>query len=318
MAVKFDDRIALKHDDFLVFDKENVIKYLNENKHLLSGFSLEEKSNNKMVYGYNLLGNPVKVGYFNGKIQRIIIKTINYSKKRMKITLSYDGSNYHGFQIQTGKKTIQGELSKLISEVNNQEILVQGASRTDKGVHAHKQIVHFDDFSDLGTDEWKRFLNHRLPEDIYIKSIELMHPLFHSRYDVVQKEYVYKIKLGDFNPFLVRYTWHQEYLDFVRLDDQLKKIIGTHDFTSFSKGAKGDRHRIIYDSGYKMDDEILEIHIIGNGFLRYMIRLIVNHCINYATKKTDKDILDIINEKSRKSTKDMAPSSGLYLHDISY
>jgi tRNA pseudouridine38-40 synthase len=311
-----DERVALKHDDHLVFNRDNVIDYLNQNQYLLLGFVIEEQAMNTMIYGYNHLGNPLKIGYFEGKIQRIIVKTKNYSSKRVKLTISYDGSNYHGFQIQNNKKTIQGELSKLVSEVNNHDVLVQGASRTDKGVHAHKQIVHFDDASNLSPEDWKRFLNHRLNKDIYVKSVELVHPLFHSRYDVEKKEYVYKIKLGDYDPFLLRYTWHQEYIDFVRLDDQLKKIIGKHDFKSFSKGAKDDTFRIIYDSGYKMDDEILEIHIIGNGFLRYMVRLLVSHCINYATKKTNKDILDIIKEKSRVSTKEMAPASGLYLHNI--
>ncbi|MDY0139408.1 MAG: hypothetical protein RBR50_06905, partial [Candidatus Izemoplasmatales bacterium] len=73
-----------------------------------------------------------------------------------------------------------------------------------------------------------------------------------------------------------------------------------------------------YDAGYRIDNEILEIYISGNGFLRYMIRLIVNHVVNFATKKTDLDILDIIKEKSRKNTRDLAPANGLYLNKIIY
>ena len=151
-----------------------------------------------------------------------------------------------------------------------------------------------------------------------IMNIEIVHPLFHSRYDVYEKEYLYKIKLGDYDPFLLNYAWNIEYLDFLRLNDQLKKIIGTNDFTSFAKGIKGDNIRTIYQSGYKLDDDILEIYISGNGFLRYMVRLIIAHVVNYATKKTDMDILCILDEKSRKNTKELAPAGGLYLNKIIY
>jgi len=318
MLDNLDPSVALKIDDLILLNIKDVKNYLESNVYLIKDIKFTNHATYHMDYGYNQFNNPVKIAYNNGKIQRIVIKTKNYPLKRLKLTLSYDGSNYHGFQIQDKEKTIQGELSKLISEVNNQEILVQGSSRTDAGVHAINQVVHFDDLSSLTTDEWLKFLNHRLPKDIFIKDVELVHPMFHSRYDVCEKEYLYQIKLGDFNPFLLKYTWQIEYLDFIRLDNQLKEIIGTFDFSSFAKGIKGDNVRTIYDAGYKLDDDILKIYIRGNGFLRYMVRLIINHVINFATKKTDIDILDIIKEKSRTHTKDLAPASGLYLNKINY
>lgn len=318
MINNLDEFVALKVDDLIIFNQEKVKNYLEDHPQLLDNFQKTHHLSYHMDYGYNSSNNPVKIAYKEGKVQRIIIKTKDYSQKRLKISLSYDGTNYHGFQIQKNESTIQGELSRLISEVNNREILVQGASRTDAGVHAITQVIHFDDHTNLSESEWLKFLNHQLPKDIFIKSVELMHPLFHSRYDVYEKEYLYQIKLGDFDPFLLNYAWHQEYLDFIRLDDQLKKIIGTHDFSSFAKSDKGDNIRTIYDAGYKMDDEILKIYISGNGFLRYMVRLIVNHVINYAISKTDKDILEIIKNHSRKDTKDLSPAAGLYLNKIIY
>ena len=318
MLDNLDLSVALKVDDLIILNLEEVKKYLELNSSIIEKIKLTDHATYHMDYGYNQFNNPVKIAYHEGKIQRIIIKTKDYSLKRLKLTVSYDGSNYHGFQIQEKEKTIQGELSKLISEVNNKEILVQGSSRTDAGVHAINQVIHFDDSSNLSPDEWLKFLNHRLPKDIFVKDIEITHPLFHSRYDVFEKEYLYQIKLGDFNPFLLRYTWEVEYLDFIRLDDQLKKIIGTFDFSSFAKGLKGDNVRTIYDAGYKLDDDILKIYIRGNGFLRYMVRLIINHVINFAIRKTDIDILDIIKEKSRTHTKDLAPAAGLYLNKINY
>jgi tRNA pseudouridine38-40 synthase len=318
MFENLNQNVALKVDDLVILNKDAVAVYLEENKELFEDITFTDHFNFHMKYGYNKYQNPIKIAFIGDEIQRIIIKTKAYSKKRVRVDLMYDGSAYHGFQIQANDKTIQGELSKLISEVNNKEILVQGASRTDALVHAKMQVIHFDDESILSIDEWLRFLNSRLPKDILVTNIEVMHPLFHSRYDVYAKEYVYKIKLGDYDPFLLNYAWNVEYLDFVRLNDQIKKIIGTHDFTSFAKGIKGDNLRTIYHSGYKLDDDILEVHIIGNGFLRYMVRLIIAHAVNYATKKTDIDILEILSEKSRKHTKTLAPAEGLYLNKITY
>lgn len=318
MLDKLDKNVALKVDDLIVLDYSNVQNYLSQNPELIKDIRFTDHHDYHFDYGYNQKNQPVKIGYKDDLIQRIIIKTKDYPKKRLKLTISYDGTSYYGFQIQGDNKTIQGEISKLVSEVNNHFVLVQGASRTDSGVHAIEQVLHFDDKSSMTENEWLRFLNHRLPKDIFVKSIEKMHPLFHSRYDVYEKIYQYKIKLGDFNPFVINYSWHIEYLDFIRLDDQLKKIIGSHDFTSFAKTSKGDSTRVIYDAGYKIEDETLKIYIRGNGFLRYMVRLIINHVVKYATKKTDIDILDIIKERSRIHTKEMAPASGLYLYKINY
>lgn len=318
MFDKLNQNVALKIDDTVILNKQHVEAYIVKNPQLFEDIIFTEHLNYHMNYGYNKLNNPVKIGYLGDEIQRIIIKTNDYPKKRLKVNLIYDGSSYHGFQIQSNTVTIQGVLSKLISEVNNKEVLVQGASRTDAEVHAKMQVIHFDDESSLTNEEWLRFLNNRLPKSIWVTKVESVHPLFHSRYDVYEKEYLYKIKLGDYDPFLLNYAWNIDYLDFVKLNDQLKKIIGTHDFTSFAKGIKGDNIRMIYQSGYKLDDDILEIYISGNGFLRYMVRLIIAHVIRYATNKTDLDILEILNEKSRKNTKELAPAGGLYLNKIIY
>ncbi|MDD3712477.1 MAG: tRNA pseudouridine(38-40) synthase TruA [Candidatus Izemoplasmatales bacterium] len=318
MLERLHPSVALKVDDVIILDHDEVIKYLSTNPTLIEGVNFTDHRFFHMDYGYNSLNNPIKISYKDDLIQRIIIKTKNYSEKRLKLVISYDGSNYHGWQIQDKLPTIQGILSEKISEVNNKPILIQGASRTDAKVHANQQVVHFDDESNLTEAEWLRYLNHQLPEDILVESVEKMHPLFHSRYDVYEKEYLYQIKLGDKSPFLINYSWNQEYLDFIKLDDQLKKIVGTYDFTSFAKGNKGDNVRTIYRAGYKIHDDMLKIYISGNGFLRYMVRLIIMHVIKYATNKTDVDILNIIREKSRIHTKEIAPAQGLYLNKIIY
>ncbi len=312
------DNVALKVDDFILFDKPNVKKYLKENPDKFENIVFDENPDYHFSYGYNQYKQPIKFGYDQGYIQRIILKTKDIPKKRFKLVIRYDGSDYHGFQVQAKQKTIQGIVTDLISEVNNQEVLVQGASRTDSGVHANMQVMHFDSEADLNADRWKSFLRHRLPADIYLQSIEEVHPLFHCRYDVYSKEYLYKINIGEPNPFLVKYQWHIKNIDLRLLEDQLNKLVGSHDFTSFCKTKSSDNIRKIYHTSFQVSGDTLEISISGNGFLRYMVRIIINHVVLYATNRTDLDVLDIIKEKSRKHTKDLAPAEGLYLNKIIY
>jgi len=318
MFEQLDKHVGLKVDDLVVLDEKKVREYLNNHQELFQEIDFTDHFSYQIKYGYTSLGHPIKIDEEDGIIKRIVLKTKNYPKNRVKLDISYDGTFYRGFQTQDNERTIQGELSKLVSQVLAKPVLVQGASRTDAGVHATQQIVHFDNSKDLDEDAWLRFLNHQLDDDILVKKIEKTHPLFHSRYDCKAKEYYYQIKLGQKDPLLKNYAWHVEYLDFIRLNEQLKKIIGTHDFTSFSKGATDKPCRTIYDAGYKLDDDILKIYLKGNGFLRYMVRLIIAHVINYATKKTEIDIIEIINSKSREFTKELAPASGLYLSKITY
>ena len=152
-----------------------------------------------MIYGYNSFGNPFKLGFDDYHIQRIVIITESINYERFKVSLAYDGHDYFGFQIQKNQRTIQGELSKIISKVNSYDTLVQGASRTDAGVHANSMVIHFDTDKKLDSKKWLDVLNHQLPKDILIKSVEKAHPLFHSRYDVFKKRYIYKIKLFPFS-----------------------------------------------------------------------------------------------------------------------
>lgn len=310
--------VALKVDELIFLNKPDVDDYLEKFNSQFTDITLENYQDYKMDYGYNKLGNPIKIGYEDHLIQRIILKTNYIPKKRFKVVVSYDGSAYHGFQIQAKLITIQGVISKLVSEVNNFDTLVQGASRTDAGVHANMQVLHFDSDTDLNADRWLTFLRHRLPKDIYVKSLEQIHPLFHCRYDVYSKEYLYKINTGELNPFLTRYQWNVQNIDLRLLEDQLNKLVGTHDFTSFSKSKSKDNIRKIYGVGIHNENNLLEISIQGNGFLRYMVRIIINHLILYATGKTHIDIIDIIKEKNRKHTKDLAPAEGLYLNKIIY
>ncbi len=190
-----DKSIGLKFNTQIILGREEVITFLEEHKIYFAELDVSPIEDSKMIYGYNKLGNPVKLGFDGQAIQRIVLVTKTLKTIRYKAVCTYDGHRYNGFQIQKNHNTIQGELTKIISSVNGKDTLVQGASRTDTGVHALNYVFHFDSDKSLSESRWLELLNYQLPNDIHIKSICKTHPLFHSRYDVHMKRYIYKIKL---------------------------------------------------------------------------------------------------------------------------
>ncbi len=311
------DNVAIKFNDEVHFGKDSVKKFIKNNGDMFLNFDLKPIDDSHMLYGYNSLDYPVKMGFKDGKIQRIII-TSPKEYLRYLITLSYDGRDFSGFQIQNKEKTIQGELSKIVSQINNKETLVQGASRTDAGVHAINQKAHFDTDRDLDLEKWIEIFNHQLDKHIYVKNITKVHPLFHARYDVYRKRYIYKLRINDYDPMKCDYSWFVEEVDITKLKQCMNELVGTYDFTSFSKGENEESVRTIYktDIVEKRNEIILVFE--GNGFLRHMIRLIVNYIIDFSKGKINIPIKEIIRERSREHTKHMAPASGLYLEKIFY
>ena len=310
--------VGLKYNDSVILGKEEVTKFIKKHPAKFNELYLNAIDNSQMLYGYNSEQNPIKIGYKNDLIQRIIIvaKPIKYT--RYKAIISYDGHLYNGFQIQKNHKTIQGELSKVVSNINDYETLVQGASRTDTGVHAYHYVIHFDSIRGISSDRWVQLLNYHLPSDILVKEVTQTHPLFHSRYDVYKKRYLYKIRLNDLNPFRTNYEWDCKNLDLEILKNNLEQLVGEHDFTSFCKGEPKDTIRIIYKAEFQETEDGINLIFEGNGFLRYMIRIIVYTLYLQSTNKLTLSITDILKEKSRNHTKDLAPASGLYLDKIFY
>lgn len=310
--------VGLKFDNQVILGIEEVTDFIESNQSCFEEMDLKPLQGSHMLYGYNSLGYAVKIGYQDSHIQRIIISSKAPKYKRMKAIIAYDGFQYNGFQIQDKQKTIQGELSEIISSVNNEKTNVHGASRTDTGVHANYYVCHFDSKRKFSEDTWKELLNHRLPNDIFVKSMEETHPLFHSRYDVFMKRYVYRIRIGDRNPLKIKYEWAIKDLDINLIQQNLDMLMGTHDFSSFCKGHPDDTVRTIYRAEMVRNGDEIELIFEGNGFLRHMIRIIVYAVVQIATRKHQLSIADIMNEKNRNHTKHMAPACGLYLDYIEY
>ncbi len=239
---------------------------------------------------------------------------------RYKVCISYDGTNYYGFQKQKDKLTIQSELEKVLSKIFNESINVIGCSRTDRGVHANNFYFHFDTEKEKDTLKLKVSMNKLLSKDMYIKSISEVSNEFHARYSVISKEYIYLIDTGGYNPTLRNIVLeYNKNIDVSKLEEASKYLIGTHDFKSFTSDERENTIRIINYIKFEKDKDILKIRINGDGFLKYMIRNIVGLFleINEGIKSVS-DVSRILESKDRTKLGKKAESAGLYLNEVNY
>jgi tRNA pseudouridine38-40 synthase len=315
---EFLDKAAMKVDDLLLLNHQDIKAYIEKNQSLFKNLVLDFSPSNQTAYGYNQEHHAIKISYESDLVKKIVLIKDDIDYQRFKLTIQYDGHLFKGFQKQKHERTIQGELSKVINPIALSNELVQGSSRTDAHVHANLYVCHFDAYVDIDEKRWLSILNHQLAKDIKVLSIEKVHPLFHARYDVIKKTYIYKINTGEFNPFQYHYQWFVKDLNIQAMKEAIKDIIGHHDFSSFSKDQVDDPIRHIYEADIKEDGEQITIKITGNGFHRYMIRLIVDYLVKIGKGANKYSLAQIIQMKSRKHTTSLAPANGLYLDSIIY
>ncbi len=242
--------------------------------------------------------------------------------KNIKCEISYDGSNYSGFQVQPGEKTIQGEIQKVLSKITNKQIKINASGRTDTGVHARKQIINFFIESSIPIEKIPIVLNLSLPEDIIVKSAEEVSLDFHSRYDTKGKTYRYTICNDNYvDIFRRKYTWHfPYYLNVDAMNKASTFFVGEHDFSTFSSvKAKLNRVRTIYDSRVWEERSEIIFQISGNGFLHNMVRILTGTLIKVGSGKLEPDEIPYLFEKGdRKLAGVTAPARGLILWDVTY
>ena len=241
---------------------------------------------------------------------------------RYLMTFSYDGTNFNGYQIQKDKRTIEEEIEKVLTKINhNNYVKIHASGRTDTHVHALNQKAHFD-LENIEEEKLKTKLNKMLPSDIYIKNIEKVEKNFHARYHKKQKEYIYKINLGEYNPLEANYIYqYNKSLNIKNMEEASKYLIGTHDFTSFvaASGKKEDMTRTITEISFIIKEDILTITFKGDGFLRYQVRNMVGTLIEIGeNKKEVKEIEEILKSKDRKKASKTFSPVGLYLKDVTY
>lgn len=240
---------------------------------------------------------------------------------RVKCIVSYDGSKFHGFQIQDKQRTVQGEIQKALEKINEEEVIIHASGRTDAKVHARHQVFHFDTKKNLPIEQWKRAINHFMPNDIYILSAEYVDEEFHSRYSAQKKEYHYKLSMNEYSPFETNYIYqYGRELDIGLMREAAKIFIGEHNFASYCcYDQYGNTIRTLYELEISENDGIVTFKLVGNGFRRYMVRHIVGGLIQVGAKRIDKEKLkEMLDSCGEKKCLFKAKPQGLYLYEVYY
>ena len=249
--------------------------------------------------------------------------------RNLKLTVAYDGFDFHGWQVQPGLATIQGLLSTALERVTAEKALPQGSGRTDAGVHALAQVASCAIQSPIPTANLVIALNDALPPAIRVLAIDEVPTEFHARATAKAKTYRYRIYRGAIcRPFLARYIYHYPYpLDFAAMSRAAEIVIGQHDFTSFAavdpeRGRESEEVsnvRTIFSSTWRQDGDELVYTVRGNGFLHHMVRNLVGTflLVGKGSVGVD-DVRQILAARSRSAAGPTAPAHGLYLVSVEY
>lgn len=253
-----------------------------------------------------------------------------HALRNIRMTVSYDGAAYNGFQIQPGLTTVQEELEKSIKLLTGEQLKITASGRTDAGVHARGQVFNFCTESQIPLERWCLALNSRLPEDIVVRDALHVPDDFHSRRSAKRKTYRYTVRCGKNPDVFKRHLefHHPALLDIEGMREGLRHIVGEHDFSSFcsARTTKNSFIRTIYEAKLKCEpfDEDLNsfaFHIIltGNGFLYNMVRIIVGTLLQVGEgKRSGSEIKAILEAKNRAKAGPTAMAHGLMLWEVFY
>jgi len=246
-----------------------------------------------------------------------------------KLLIQYDGTDFHGWQVQDNDRTIQGELERVVGMLEDAKVGVVGSGRTDAGVHAEGQVANVMLNRGFTPDKLRAAINGNLWRDIRILKAEKAPDEFHARFSAKRKTYVYRIVNAPvMSPFWRRFAHHEHRpLDIARMTQATRLFLGEHDWTAFASAhSDGDsRVRTILDLGIesRWDERgsanILEFRITANGFLRYMVRSIIGTLIEVGRGEKDSDTIQTaIVTGDRSLAGKTAPAHGLTLHRVDY
>ncbi len=240
---------------------------------------------------------------------------------RVKCIVSYDGSQFHGFQIQNKQRTVQGEIQKALKKINEVDTVIHASGRTDAKVHARHQVFHFDTHKNLPEEQWKRAINHFMPNDIYVLDAKYVDENFHSRYTAKRKEYRYLLSTNEYNPFQTDYIYqYGRSLDIELMKAASKIFLGEHNFASYcSYDQYGNTIRTLYKFDIIEENGIITFQLIGNGFRRYMVRHLVGGLIQVGAKRITKERLkEMLDSNGEQKCLFKAKPQGLYLYEVYY
>lgn len=242
---------------------------------------------------------------------------------RIKLTVEYDGTNYCGWQRQKNGIAVQQVIEEKLCRLTNESITITGAGRTDAGVHAVGQTVHFDTNATIPPDKFSYALNSILPSDIRISKSEGVSDEFHARFGAKGKHYKYVIyNYPHASAVLGRYSMHvPKELCVEKMQKAAEFFKGTHDFIGFSSAGRQTKTTVRNLSGIKISkkDRVLELDFYGEGFLYNMVRIISGTLVYVGLGKiSEKDIPKIIESKKRENAGITAPPQGLFLWEVYY
>jgi tRNA pseudouridine38-40 synthase len=249
--------------------------------------------------------------------------------RNLKLILSYDGSDFAGWQVQPDAATVQGVLASAIGRITGEKVLPQGSGRTDTGVHALAQVVTFVTESSVPEENFLKALNDVLPASVRVLEVKEAPADFQARHSAQAKTYRYRIyRAAICPPFLARYVWHFPYpLDEEAMGRAAPLVEGEHDFTSFAavdaeRGrdlAPGANVRRIFSSRWEHEGDELVYTVKGSGFLHHMVRNLVGTFIlvGKGTWQAD-DVRRILEARNRSAAGATAPATGLYLVNVEY
>jgi tRNA pseudouridine38-40 synthase len=247
-------------------------------------------------------------------------------ERRIRITVSYDGTQFHGWQVQPGLVTIQSELQRAFQVITKIPVTIQGSGRTDAGVHARAQVAAFSTTSQIPCQNLPRAMNRVLPGAIRVLSAEDVAPAFHARFDAVSKLYEYRLYRDEIcPPFDFPYVHHFPYpLNDAAMIAAAPLLEGEHDFSAFA--AHDERYtedyskvRTIFSSVLKREGPMLIYRVRGSGFLKHMVRNIVGTLLEVGKGNlVNAQLQNMLRGAPRAEGGPTAPASGLFLVEVTY
>ena len=245
------------------------------------------------------------------------------SQRNLKMTVTYDGSAFFGYQFQPGVPTIQGELESAASGVLAEKVRCVGSGRTDTGVHAVAQVVGLKTVCPIPVEKFHLAMNRSLPGSIRVRSVEEAAPGFHPRFSAIGKHYRYVLRqVHEPSPFLERYVWQMtEALDLERMQQAAGVFVGTHDFCSFARSPDRfeDTRQTILESRLHRDHDNITYDVIGTGFLHNMVRNMVKALVLIGCDTLQmEDLSELLRHQDRRRLGPPAPPAGLYLMEVRY
>lgn len=243
--------------------------------------------------------------------------------RRLLVTIRYDGSAYHGYQVQSNALTVQEVFQNAVQKVFGKRLDVKGCSRTDSGVHANMYCISFDTDMNISNESVILALNTYLPEDVAAYDCKEVDMDFHPRYNCKSKEYIYKIYNGKYrNPFYAKYAlWYRWNIDAEYLNNEAQAFVGKYDYSGFCsiKSDVEDTVREIYSCKVWREGDFVFFKVCGDGFLYNMVRIMVGTLLFVSEGKIKSgELINIILSKDRKKAGKTAPPQGLYLNNVSY